>query len=124
MLMVIEQADADDDTEVTIIYNKADCPTKNSGGVLTIANFLKGNWNIKDGNIDYRGYVGSSGMGQPNPGRPNGLAAIRVEFLASLVCQTSLTTLQWLKPEPGDQTSGKIQTYFNSDTPIRDQTFD
>lgn len=113
---------------IELIHNENNCAWTGTG-VKSIVTWLMNNWVDEGGmgSIVGRKYRGSSGLGTPNPGQPQGLAVVRVSLLASLARRifTNQQQLQWLKPQPEDglEVLGRIQTFFNSDTPNRDQTF-
>ncbi|KAF8848955.1 hypothetical protein BDZ45DRAFT_697947 [Acephala macrosclerotiorum] len=90
----LERMAPSENTQVEVIYNTRDCPSSKADGIQTIKNWLTdgSKWGVSPANIRYRPYSGGSGTGEPNPGQPDGLAAIRVKLLASLVCQTLLTS--------------------------------
>ncbi|KAH8688690.1 hypothetical protein BGW36DRAFT_412670 [Talaromyces proteolyticus] len=107
LLPALDQYDPVGTTEVELIYNTNNCAWT-STGVQSIVTWLtnKENWGVERDNILGRPYQGSSGVGTPNTGQPQGLAVVR-----------------WLKPQLADFTIGTLQTFFNSDTPNRDQIF-
>ncbi|PMD16939.1 hypothetical protein NA56DRAFT_282629 [Hyaloscypha hepaticicola] len=89
----LDQFDPDGTTEVELIYNTNNCAWTGTG-VKSIVNWLTNadNWGVAQDNIIPRPYQGSSGLGTPNPGQPQGLAVVRVRLLASLVCRILLTS--------------------------------
>ncbi|KFY95281.1 hypothetical protein V498_03436 [Pseudogymnoascus sp. VKM F-4517 (FW-2822)] len=103
----LDQEDPDDQTMVELIYNTNDCEWTGTG-VKSVMTWLmdKGIWGVEEANIQPRAYRGSSGLGTPSPGQPQGLAVVR-----------------WLKPPlDGDGLAlGTLETFFNSDTPTRKQ---
>lgn len=78
---------------VELIYNTNNCAWTGTG-VKSIITFLtdEDNWGVDEDLILPRAYQGSSGLGTPNPGKPQGLAAVRVRLLVSLVCRILLTS--------------------------------
>lgn len=78
---------------VELIYNTNDCEWTGTG-VKSVMTWLmdKGIWGVEEANIQPRPYRGSSGLGTPSPGQPQGLAVVRVRLLASLVCRILLTS--------------------------------
>lgn len=76
-----------------MIYNTNNCAWTGTGVKSVIAWLMDvGTWGVNYDNIIPRPYQGSSGLGIPNPGKPQGLAVVRVRLRASLVCRILLTS--------------------------------
>ncbi|OBT40126.1 hypothetical protein VE00_09954 [Pseudogymnoascus sp. WSF 3629] len=103
----LDQEDPNGNTMVELIHNTNDCAWTGTG-VKSVISWLmdEGIWGVRYNNILPRPYQGSSGLGIPNPGQPQGLAVVR-----------------WLKPPLDGSALGTLQTFFNSDTPNRKQEF-
>ncbi|KFY92069.1 hypothetical protein V498_05170 [Pseudogymnoascus sp. VKM F-4517 (FW-2822)] len=101
----LDMNDPDEFTMVDLIYIINNCAWTGTG-VESVKSWLisEDSWNLQELNLFGRPYRGSSGLGTPNPGQPQGLAVVR-----------------WLKPRPEESALGKLQTFFNSDTPLRSQ---
>ncbi|KFZ25035.1 hypothetical protein V502_00489 [Pseudogymnoascus sp. VKM F-4520 (FW-2644)] len=102
----LDQHDSSNNTEVELIYNTNNCVWTGTGVRSVMTWLTSDNWGVDLENISPRPYQGSSGLRTPNPGQPQGLAVVR-----------------WLKPQLEGLTVGTLQTFFNSDTPNRDQVF-
>lgn len=124
MLIIVCKYDFSEETQIELIYNTNDARWS-STGIRRIIGWLttSGNWEADEEDIKSRPYRGNSGLGEPNSDSPQGLAVVRVRLLVSLVCRILLTSkqVQWLKSQREDDTSGTLQVFFNSDTPIREK---
>jgi hypothetical protein len=76
---------------IELIYNTNNCAWTGTG-VQSIVTWLMDDWMMGRGGVEQRPYRGSSGLGTPNPGQPQGLAIVRVSLLASLARRILLTS--------------------------------